>query len=148
MRNKSLFVFLCAVACALVMVSCDKLESSDNGNLDGNWHLTRIDTLSTGGTLDLSGQRRFVAIQMHLAQFFDADGGTMCLSRFEHAGDTLRFHDFCLHDRASGDPALDNVELLRPYGINSLDEAFSVITLTSGKMTLEGNALRLWFTKM
>ena len=39
-------------AISLVLSSCT-LETSDNGDFDGFWHLERVDTLATGNYLDL-----------------------------------------------------------------------------------------------
>ncbi len=39
-------------AISLVLSSCT-LETSDNGDFDGFWHLERVDTLATGNYLNL-----------------------------------------------------------------------------------------------
>lgn len=46
---------------ALGSLSSCTLESSDNGDLDGYWHLESIDTLATGKTGDYSNRRFFGA---------------------------------------------------------------------------------------
>lgn len=45
-------IYLIAAIC-LVVNSCT-IETSDNGDFDGFWHLERVDTLATGNYLDLS----------------------------------------------------------------------------------------------
>lgn len=45
-------------AISLVLSSCT-IETSDNGDFDGFWHLERVDTLATGNYLDLSRERVF-----------------------------------------------------------------------------------------
>lgn len=52
-------------AISLVLSSCT-LETSDNGDLDGFWHLERVDTLATGNYLDLSRERVFWGVQHKL----------------------------------------------------------------------------------
>ena len=42
-----------AAALAAGMQSCE-IETSHNGDLDGFWHLTGVDTLATGGKRDLA----------------------------------------------------------------------------------------------
>jgi len=43
--------------------------------------------------------------------------------------------------------ALEDAELLRPYGIQGLSETFRVVELSSGSMVLESPVLRLHFRK-
>ena len=49
-------------AISLVLSSCT-IETSDNGDFDGFWHLERVDTLATGNYLDLSKERVFWGVQ-------------------------------------------------------------------------------------
>ena len=51
----------------LLFCSCD-IETSKNGDLDGFWHLERVDTISTSGSLDLSQEKLFWAFQKDLLQ--------------------------------------------------------------------------------
>ena len=60
-------MFLVAVFMSSCLMSCD-LETSDNGKLDGFWHLERIDTLATGRALDMSGEKVFWSFQVNLLQ--------------------------------------------------------------------------------
>lgn len=46
------------IGIGLLLTSCD-IETSDNGDLDGYWHLVRVDTLATGVSSDLSETRVF-----------------------------------------------------------------------------------------
>ena len=43
----------------LCFQSACTIEMSDNGDLDGYWHLEQVDTLATGGKLNLSKERVF-----------------------------------------------------------------------------------------
>lgn len=52
-------------AICLVVNSCT-IETSDNGDFDGFWHLERVDTLATGNYLDLSKERVFWGVQHKL----------------------------------------------------------------------------------
>ena len=52
-----------------------------------------------------------------------------------------------MFDRADGDSLVTDVEVLRPYGVNSLQESFKVVSLESRTMILESPVLRLHFKK-
>lgn len=141
---------VCAIALAvasLFLCSCE-FETSDNGNLDGFWHLERIDTLSTDGVCDTSSDLLFWSVQMRLLNVSDKNNVHTNLNmHFEHANGTLRVYDAYLDGRMEGDPPLDDAALLRPYGINDLDETFAVEQLTGSRMQLKGSTLRLTFRK-
>ena len=50
----------------LCFQSACTIETSDNGDLDGYWHLEQVDTLATGGKLNLSKERVFWGVQHKL----------------------------------------------------------------------------------
>ena len=134
----------------MLFISCD-IETSDNGNLDGYWHLVKIDTLATGQSNDLSETRVFWGVQMHLIQVIDHDHDTShygYLFNFEHHGQTLRLYNAHKHERAKGDLLVEDAKTLAPLGINSLDDLFTIEQLNSDKMVLKDDMLRLWFEKM
>ena len=58
---------------ALTTLASCEIETSDNGDFDGFWHLERVDTLATGGTLDLSKKRVFWGVQYKLISVRDVD---------------------------------------------------------------------------
>lgn len=136
------------VSVALTSVSSCTLETSDNGDLDGYWHLTRVDTLATGGMLDLSEELRFWAVQKDIMNVVDRRNGGDMLLRFDKSGNTLRLYDPYVNDRMQDDIPLEDVEMLRPLGINALDESFAVERLSGDRMTLCSEFLRLDFSKM
>ena len=127
----------------LSMSSCD-LETSGNGKLDGFWHLERVDTLLTGGVCDMSELRVFWAFQHHLLEL---NGYVTCLCRFSHSDGSLVISSPYRYDREQGDEPLTDVELLLPYGINNLEERFTVERLSSSQLVLTTEQLRLIFTK-
>ena len=49
------------------------------------------------------------------------------------------------YDRPNSDPAVEDVGVLRPYGINKLGEHFYVQHLDGGTMILLSDKLRLYF---
>lgn len=146
-KSKTIVCAIASVMASLFLCSCE-FETSDNGNLDGFWHLERIDTLSTGGVCDTSSDLLFWSVQMRLLNVSDKNNvHTNVNMRFEHSNGNLRVYGAYLDDRMQGDPPLNDAALLRPYGINDLDETFAVEQLTGSRMQLKGSALRLTFRK-
>lgn len=140
----------------LSLVSCT-IESSKNGDLDGFWHLERIDTLATGKTSDYSEKRIFWGIEHKLLYVKDADAGTRgYLLRFEQTSDSLKLsspYKFNWHEdqgsdeEPGGDIPVKNVEPLRPFGLNALEEKFAKEALDGSKMILRSKTLRLYFKR-
>ena len=130
----------------LLFYSCD-IESSKNGNLDGFWHLERVDTISTSGSLDLSQEKLFWAFQKDLLQL-RGDEQEFYL-RFNHHDNYLDLSDPRLRDREKDDPAISisTMYLILPYGINEEEESFQVVTLDNDNMVLRNQNLQLWFRK-
>lgn len=134
---------------ALFAISSCSLETSDNGDLDGFWHLTRVDTIATGNACDMSGERVFWSVQMNLLNVTDYRTSSYgYLLRFINENSTLRVYDPYTHDRPNGDVKVEDPAQLAPLGINSLDETFNIESLSSKRMILSTNELRLSFTKM
>ena len=50
------------------LTSCD-LETSDNGDFDGYWHLVGVDTLANAKHKDLSQQRIFCSMHQRQQDF-------------------------------------------------------------------------------
>lgn len=135
------------VLCTL-LYSC-KLETSDNGKLDGFWKLTRVDTLATGGVLDLTESGIFWSVQMNLLSVDDKykTDGREILFRFKHEGGKLTLSEPREGYQYTGDKDVDDVKKLQPFGINQLTETFIVEGLNSSHMYLSTSQLRLSFTK-
>lgn len=60
MNRKHLILMLVGMLVLCFQSACT-IEMSDNGDLDGYWHLEQVDTLATGGKLNLSKERVFGA---------------------------------------------------------------------------------------
>ncbi len=148
MRNIIIYIFalLTTVATSLGLSSCST-HGSNNGDLDGFWYLRQIDTLSTGSQTDVHEQRIFWSYIGTLMQT-EGGGSPQIIYRFDHNNTQLRVYD--PYENIQGDDRKvteDNMELLRPVGINALDETFAVEKLTSDEMILRSNTLRLHFIK-
>lgn len=142
------------VASALSLSSCD-LEHSDNGDLDGYWHLESIDTLANGHTADFSKSYVFWGIEYKLISTRVTNTGTdRFYLRFEQTSDSLKItqayldHGHQDNGEDGGDLPVDEVtDDLRFYGINHLPEEFYKEALDGTKMILRSKTLRLKFKK-
>lgn len=141
-----------ASLCALLFLNtaCSKwFETSKNGHLDGYWHLDAVDTLSTGGTLDLAEQRVFWSVQGTVFSLYAPDvAGQRYVSQFSYSGDTFKILDLRIDDRTKGDPKVEDISKVQHFGVNKTDESFTIENLKHNKMTLRSESLRLHFTKM
>lgn len=140
-------LLIISIVGAVVFASCD-IETSNNGNLDGYWHLVAVDTLSNSRHTDLTDQVVYWAVQAKLLQLKGTE--QELYMRFSHEGDWLTLSNPHLRDREREDPAVDEgyMHFLYPYGICSKEERFSVLKLTSEEMILQSATLRLTFCKM
>jgi len=139
-----------------ILSSCGMAEVSDNGDLDGFWHMERVDTLKTGGVCLLDDNRRFWGIQYELLNFRDTDRGVDNLfMRFSHEKGVLRLYrpyankwgGEAGHEVVNDWPIQDDFSSLEPFGIHDAEEYFEVETLTHSKMVLKSSSLRLYFKK-
>ena len=137
-------IYILSVALSLLVFQSCELETSDNGNLDGNWQLMQIDTLATGGRNDVKDQQLFYSVQMKMICLYayNADAETNMFFHFEHTSDSLK-----LKSASNDGKAMYPVALLRPYGINKELESFKVMLLNSEKMQLRSDSLLLTFRK-
>ncbi len=155
MRRYLLIIGLMSLSFA-ILSSCGMAEVSDNGDLDGFWHLERVDTLNTGGVCLLDEDRRFWGIQYDLLNFRDADRKVDNLyMRFSHEKGVLRlYHPYVYkwggeegHERVNDWPIQDDFSSLAPFGIRQAEELFEIETLNHSKMVLKSSSLRLYFRK-
>ena len=132
----------------MTLASCDIETSSAAGDFNGMWHLTRVDTIATGGVLDLKNEKLFWAFQNKLMQADDKNEKlAKILMRFNQTNTQLTLHTPYVYDRENGDVPLSDPTLLAPYGINKTEEKFDVVTLKGGKMVLQSEKLKLTLKK-
>ena len=158
MRMKKILSLAIAAVVATSFAACD-LETSDNGNLDGLWHLERVDTLATGGVCDCSKGYRFWGVQHKLIFIYGTEGDSYAGSyylRFEQTADELNitkmyanhWHEDNPDTEQGGDvPVLEIDDNIRHLGINELPENFTKEKLTGSQMILRTEKLRLTFRK-
>ena len=143
-----LWLWTAMMTCGLA--SCE-IETSGNGKLDGLWLLTMVDTLATEQTADVAAESMTWGFQGQLLQLREA---TMdyhpanILCRFDRSGNQLTVSSPVYNDRDKGDPAVENVDDLRPFGISQPEEHFTIVTLTRSHLVLKNEQLRLNLKKM
>lgn len=143
------FLYLMGCVCLLAVSSCE-LYTSHNGDLDGYWHLIGVDTLSTGGYLDMTERLVFWGIQTNLVEAVDHDNDPThygYIFYFEKNDHSLRIFNAHKHDRPNGDIKLQDAAEIAPLGINSIDHVFEITYLNSDKMILVDEKLQLTFRK-
>lgn len=147
---------LCKVALlfaltAVVSFSSCELETSGNGDLDGMWHLRRVDTLATtaaSASCDMSDESIYWLVEADLIVLDDkSDANEDIIMLFELTDDSLRLYSPYIYDREDGDREIESVEQLKPYGVSATDVTFGINSLSGGKMVLESTELRLTFKK-
>lgn len=140
------------VAISMFAFSSCELESSDNGKLDGFWHLESIDSLENGKTVDMSKLHVFWGIEYKLIAATQYDNNTeRMFFRFEQTSDSLKITQAFInhgHQDNGGDiPLTEVTNDLRYYGINNLPEGFAKEALSGSKVILRSKTLRLKFKK-
>ena len=144
----SLTRFFLIISVISLMTACH-MESSDNGHLDGFWHLVRVDTLSTGGTSDLHQDYFFWAFQFQLLSVRNTQKSPEeYFLRFQRQGDELVLSQPFQYVLQGKDAPVENIDLLRPFGINDQEERFRIVHLSSRRMTLKNNFLVLTMQKL
>ncbi len=138
---KSFFVL--SLLC-LLFASCE-FETSGNGDLDGFWQLRSLDSLHNGRAVDMRGNGVYWAVQVNLLEARSPAANVFF--RFNHVGDSLLLSEPYINNRDSADIKVTDATVLRPLGINRLDERFLVETLDGGTMVLRSSVLRLYFRK-
>lgn len=134
---------------AMVFTSCGMdIETSGNGDLDGMWSLTQVDSTATGVSANVRELRLFWSVQHKLLQLRDyQEQNPMCLLRFEKNGQQLTLSSPFLYNRDEGDQPIDDISVLAPYGINTMPETFQIQKLNSDKMVLKTDIVTLYFTR-
>lgn len=135
------------MATAFLFASCD-FHVSDNGDLDGFWQLTDVDTLANGHSGDVRELQVFWSVQADLLEMHDiGDEHPRLLFRFKHEGDRLILSSPIANNRSISDSIVTDVNTISFYGLSHLTETLQVLQLTGQKMTLQSERLRMYFRK-
>ena len=140
----------CLVALLMSLSGCE-IERSDNGNLDGLWLLSSVDTLATGGVCYLAEEGMTWGFQGHQLSLREATMELLPLNilcSFEKTATTLTLSQPVYNDRRKGDPAVETIDDLRLFGVNSLEEHFTIVALSRSRLVLKTETLQLNLRKM
>ncbi|WP_027455829.1 lipocalin-like domain-containing protein [Xylanibacter brevis] len=142
------YTWLIALGTLLLLTACD-WETSDNGNLDGFWQMTDVDTLATGGHENVKEQALTWSFQGRILEVRQAThkGTPIYIFKFSHEGDVLKTFNPYLNNRDMEDPLVEDVKDIEPFGFSALSQQFQVLKLTSSRLILQSPTLRLTFRK-
>lgn len=148
MFKSNILVFLLPVL-ALLFSSCSLETDNDADDLEGMWHLVRIEESVTNTHIDVSNEVIFWSFQAKLLQMEDKTGQHYSyLYRFRIDNDQLTLTSPYQFDRENGDRPLTAYEsTLGLYGIKSLTPVFRIEKIDRRKMILNDGAVRLYFDK-
>lgn len=157
MKQLTIKSLLATLATTLMLASCN-VETSDNGPLDGFWHLEQVDTLATGGTTDYSSGYVFWGVQKDLIYIKDSSNSSVgaYYLRFSQTQDSLHItkiyldhgHEDNPNHEQGGDIPVEAIDRnLRFFGLNALPEHFKKEAINGNRMILSTEKLRLKFKK-
>ena len=148
MFKSNKLIFLLPVL-ALLFSSCSLETDNDAGDLEGMWHLVRIEESVTNTHTDVSNEVIFWSFQAKLLQMEDKTGQiNSYLYRFRIDNDQLRLSSPYLFDRENGDHPLTAYEaILGRYGIKSLTPTFRIERVDRRKLVINDGTVRLYFDK-
>lgn len=158
MMKNILFILLMLVLC----VSCDKVPM--NGDLDGMWQLMVKESKDKNNgewyVENVKSDKVYMSFQLHLVQLDGPDEGNggrfrtrLYYGRFKHEGDSLFIYELSYDSK--NETAADNnewiketeLDILEPWGLNSLNNRFKVVKLDSDAMILRRDDLVLTYRK-
>lgn len=148
MFKSNILVFLLPVL-TFLFSSCSLETDNDAGDLEGMWHLVRIEESVTNTHTDVSNEVIFWSFQAKLLQMEDKTGQHYSyLYRFRIDNDQLTLTSPYQFDRENGDRPLTAYEAtLGLYGIKSLTPVFRIEKIDRRKMILNDGSVRLYFDK-
>ncbi len=146
-------LYLLLPAC-LGLTACE-FEMSDNGDLDGYWQFTHVDSLQTGGTADMRYSQLFWSVQLNLLEIRNnLDVFRSVLFRFDKSGDRLRLWNPIANIKNISDSIITDTAAFTPYYIrctlnadNTLETNLLVRKLNSDEMILQNDDYQLYFRK-
>lgn len=141
--------YICLLMAVGMIASCD-FETSNNGNLDGFWQLSQVDSVQVAGgySVDMKPSGVFWSVQHKMleARNVNVDKSGV-IFRFEHTGDKLILSSPIANVRNIGDSIVTDVETVKQYGLTQLSDTFIVEQLDDSDMRLRNKLLRLHFRK-
>ncbi len=138
----------------IALMSWTSCEKVDNGDLDGVWYMTRMDSIATNQSIEMRNKRKTWSFQSRLMQVFghnnlQYDRSHVIMSHFSATNGKLIVVDPFVYERMHGDIMLtnDSLDRLRPYGINHVPDTFVIEKLNSSKFQISNDLIRIYFDK-
>ena len=147
-----LFSLLTLSAMSVLSAGCD-LHTSDNGDLDGFWQLTQMDTLATNRSGDMLESRIYWSVQGNMLEMRDLHNlhGVDCYLtlnfRFRHEQGKLYLSEPIANIRDISDSVVTSPATVKFYGLSRLDEEFDVLQLDGAQMRLQSAYYRFHFRR-
>lgn len=142
MRNLLYFIL------SLITITSCTLDTSDNGDLDGYWQLSSIDTLANGHSVNMRDSGIFWAVQKDLLVTRATKEPLIeVIFKFKHTSDSLILSKPHLAFRDSSDIIVTDASVLYRLGITNLQEQYVILELSSSIMALKNKDLQLMFRK-
>lgn len=142
-----IILFFANIILCMTLSSCD-LEISDNGDLDGYWQLTKVDSIESGTITSMKGSNIFWAIQADVLQVRNINyHNRKILFRFTNKNGQLNIYNPLLEINKDERVEVTNDSILKPLYIQSANETFTIDQLTNSNMILSNNMLRIYFKK-
>lgn len=148
MFKSNILVFLLPVL-ALLFSSCSLETDNDADDLEGMWHLVRIEESVTNTHTDMSNEVIFWSFQAKLLQLEDKTGThNSFLYRFNINNNQLVLSSPYLFDRENGDHLLTTYDTsLALYGIKTITPTLQIESKKKGKLIFSDGSVKLYFDK-
>lgn len=146
-KSKILVFLLPILAC--LFTSCSLETDNDAGDLEGMWHLVKIEEPATSTNTDVSNKLIFWSFQARLLQLEDKTGAhSSYLYRFNINNNQLALSSPYLFDRENGDHPLTTYDTsLALYGIKTITPTLQIESKKKGKLILSDGSVKLYFDK-
>lgn len=137
-------------ALALSLAACDKLP--ENGSLDGQWQMTRIDHLSADDTTQPIPTKTYWNFQLRLLMIYtpnyNHNGVTAyTTARFSIKGDSLFIHSTYVHTMNTDSLLSPGTTCLDAVGVHDNTERYAIQSLTDSRLVLHSKYHHLEFRK-
>lgn len=133
----------------IATTACSHFKWDDTGDYGNFWMLEQLDSMSTGEQIDYRGRQIFWAIQGEILEITDKSNGLYrsagLLFEYTEMKDSLFLRHPRYSRRMEGDPDVTDVEVIKPYGVNQLENHFKVEKINGSHMVLRDDVVRLHF---
>ena len=149
MKTKTTIISIAATM-IIAATACSHFPYDDSGDYGRNWRLVQVDTLSTGKTGDYAAKNVFWAIQGSIFEITEKLPTSPYRQRgivfhYDKKPDSLILKEPRYNIRLEGDPQVEDIKVLQPFGVNEIPETLVVEKIGGDKMTLRSKLLRLRF---